>query len=42
MNLIAASMAGVPRAIIERALAHFDKVDVSYGAGIRMALKKNG
>jgi catalase len=35
---IAAAMQGVPRAIVERQLAHFDKVDLAYGAGVRKAL----
>jgi len=35
---IAASMAGVPRHIVDRQLAHFDKVDTAYGAGVRNAL----
>jgi len=35
---IAASMAGVPRPIIDRQLAHFDTVDAAYGTGVRKAL----
>ncbi len=35
---IAAAMGGVPRAIIDRQLSHFDKVDPAYGAGVRKAL----
>jgi catalase len=35
---IAAAMQGVPREIIERQLAHFDKADLAYGAGVRKAL----
>jgi catalase len=35
---IANSMAGVPTEIIERQLAHFDKVDPAYGDGVRKAL----
>jgi catalase len=35
---IASSMAGVPRDIVERQLKHFDKIDASYGAGVRKAL----
>ncbi|MFC5697668.1 catalase [Pseudomonas sp. GCM10022186] len=36
---IAASMAGVPQFIIDRQLAHFDKVHPDYGNGVRAALK---
>jgi catalase len=35
---IAAAMGGVPGEIIERQLAHFDKVHADYGAGVRRAL----
>jgi len=35
---IAAAMNGVPDAIIERQLAHFDRVDPAYGDGVRRAL----
>lgn len=35
---IAGSMRGVPQAIIDRQLAHFDKADPAYGAGVRAAL----
>jgi catalase len=35
---IAASIGGVPQAIIDRQLAHFDKADPAYGAGVRRAL----
>ena len=35
---IAAAMGGVPRAIVDRQLGHFDKVDPAYGAGVRKAL----
>ncbi|MDC7683385.1 catalase [Asticcacaulis sp. BYS171W] len=35
---IAASMAGVPDFIVERALGHFDRIDPAYGDGIRAAL----
>jgi len=35
---IAAAMNGVPDAIIERQLAHFDRVDPAYGNGVRRAL----
>ncbi|MCT8999742.1 catalase KatA [Chelativorans intermedius] len=38
-NNIAAAMAGVPGEIIERQLAHFDKVHPDYGNGVRKALK---
>ena len=37
---IAAAMQGVPAGIVERQLAHFDKADPAYGAGVRAALKK--
>jgi catalase len=37
-NNIAASMAGVPKEIIARQCALFDKIDKSYGAGVRNAL----
>jgi len=37
---IAASMAGVPQHIIDRALGHFDAISPAYGAGIRVALGK--
>jgi catalase len=36
---IAGAMAGVPQEIIERQLAHFDKVHADYGNGVRTALK---
>jgi len=36
---IAAAMAGVPDAIVERQLALFDKVHPAYGAGVRAALQ---
>ncbi len=36
---VAAAMAGVPAAIVERQLALFDKVHPDYGAGVRAALK---
>ena len=35
---IAAAMGGVPQAIIDRQLAHFDKVHQDYGDGVRAAL----
>ncbi len=37
---IAAAMRGVPDTIVERQLAHFDKIHVDYGAGVRRALKQ--
>ncbi len=37
---IAAAMGGVPGEIIERQLAHFDKVHPDYGNGVRKALKE--
>ncbi len=36
---IAGAMQGVPQEIVERQLAHFDKVHPDYGAGVRAALK---
>ncbi len=39
---IAAAMSGVPRFIIERQLAHFDKADPEYGNGVRAALAAAG
>ena len=35
---IAEAMDGVPQEIIDRQLAHFDKADPAYGAGVRSAL----
>jgi catalase len=35
---IATAMSGVPQFIVERQLAHFDKADPAYGAGVRAAL----
>ncbi|MGD0858911.1 MAG: catalase [Terracidiphilus sp.] len=35
---IASAMSGVPQFIVERQLAHFDKADPAYGAGVRAAL----
>lgn len=35
---IAAAMGGVPEAIIERQIGHFDRADPRYGAGVRRAL----
>lgn len=37
---IAAAMAEVPDDIVERQLAHFDRADADYGAGVRRALGK--
>jgi len=37
---IATAMEGVPQFIVERQLAHFDKADAAYGAGVRAALAK--
>ncbi len=37
---IAAAMGGVPGEIIERQLAHFDKIHPDYGNGVRKALKE--
>ena len=37
---IAAAMGGVPGEIIERQLAHFDKIHPDYGNGVRRALKE--
>jgi catalase len=39
---IAEAMAGVPTFIIDRQLAHFDKADKAYGAGVRAALAEHG
>ncbi len=36
---IAETMGGVPQAIVDRQLAHFDQADPAYGAGVREALK---
>lgn len=36
---IAEAMAGIPQEIIDRQLAHFDKVHADYGAGVRNALE---
>ena len=36
---IAEAMQGVPQFIVDKQLAHFDKADPDYGAGIRKALK---
>lgn len=38
-NNISEAMQGVPTHIIERQLAHFDKADPAYGAGVRAALE---
>lgn len=37
---VAESMQGVPEEIIDRALAHFDKISPAYGDGIRAALAR--
>ncbi|MGO1119349.1 catalase [Rhodovibrionaceae bacterium A322] len=42
VTAIAGAMAGVPDAIIARQLAHFDKADPAYGAGIAKALGRQG
>jgi catalase len=39
---IAAAMSGVPQKIVERQLAHFEKADPAYGAGVRAALAAAG
>jgi catalase len=39
---IATAMSGVPQFIVERQLAHFDKADPAYGAGVRTALAAAG
>jgi catalase len=39
---IAEAMTGVPTFIIDRQLAHFDKADKAYGAGVRAALAAHG
>ncbi|WP_062231080.1 catalase [Aureimonas sp. N4] len=39
---LAGAMQGVPEFIVERQLAHFDKVDPAYGAGVRKALSEQG
>ena len=39
---IAAAMGGVPEDIVERQLAHFDKVHPDYGNGVRRALVGGG
>ena len=39
---IAAAMSAVPQFIVERQLAHFDKADPAYGAGVRAALAAAG
>ncbi len=38
-HAVAQAMQGVPREIIERQLAHFEKADPSYAAGVRTALR---
>ncbi len=37
-NNIAAAMQGVPQAIVDRQLAHFEKIDPAYAAGVKSAL----
>lgn len=37
---IAAAMQGVPREIVDRQIAHFDKADPAYGQGVRDALAR--
>ncbi|WP_061929765.1 catalase [Aureimonas sp. AU22] len=37
-NTLAGAMQGVPQFIVDRQLAHFDKVHADYGAGVRRAL----
>jgi catalase len=39
---IAAAMSAVPQFIVERQLAHFDKADPAYGAGVRAGLAAAG
>lgn len=39
---IAEAMQGVPQDIVNRQLAHFDRADADYGAGVRQALKQQG
>lgn len=39
---IAEAMTGVPKFIIDRQLAHFDKADKAYGDGVRSALAAHG
>jgi catalase len=39
---IAGAMAGVSPEIIQRQLAHFDRADPAYGAGVRAALARRG
>lgn len=39
---VAAAMQSVPEAIVERQLALFDRVDPSYGVGVRTALTERG
>ena len=38
---IAEAMEGVPDEIIDRQLAHFEKADPEYAAGVRRALGRN-
>lgn len=39
---LAGAMQGVPQFIVDRQLAHFDKVDPAYGAGVRKAIASQG
>ena len=39
---LAGAMQGVPQFIVDRQLAHFDKVDPAYGAGVRQAISVQG
>lgn len=39
---LAGAMQGVPQFIVDRQLAHFDKVDPAYGAGVRQAIAAQG
>ncbi len=41
-NTLAGAMQGVPQFIVDRQLAHFDKVDPAYGEGVRRALAAQG
>ena len=41
-STIAGAMQGVPQFIVDRQLAHFDKCDPAYGAGVRAALSRQG
>jgi catalase len=39
---LAGPLSQVPEEIVQRQLAHFDKADPAYGAGVRAALKQRG